>query len=80
MIDINKYKELKEKDAVEIIRTENTSALSYKKFDSATGERLANEVNGFTIDELNARKAELQAEIDEIDLFIKDYTDISISS
>jgi len=72
MIDLKKYSELKEKNAVEILKTENSSALSYSKYNDSTGTRLPNEVIGFDMKELEDKKKELQDEIAEIDAFIID--------
>lgn len=69
-IDLTKYKELKAKGAIEIIKTENSSALSYSKYDEYTGEKLPNEVIGFDVAELEDRKNKLEDEIDQINAFL----------
>ena len=72
-VDIKQYNELKEKNAVEIIKTENSQALSFKKYDDRTGIRLPDEIQGFDLEELTKKKEELQTEITSIDAFLAEY-------
>lgn len=77
-VDLTKYTELKDKEAVEILKTENSSALSYSKYDESTGEKLSNEVVGFEAQGLEDRKKELQDQITEIDAFLTEYNAIVV--
>jgi len=77
-VDLTKYTELKDKEAVEILKTENSSAFSYSKYDESTGEKLSNEVIGFEVQELEDRKKELQDQITEIDAFLTEYNAIVV--
>lgn len=70
-IDLKRYSELKEKEAVNLVKAGDSYAVSYKKFDSATGENLPDEVFGVNLKELQDQKKFLQVQIDEIDVFIK---------
>ena len=72
MIDIKNYKELKEKNAVSLVKAGDAYAVVYKKFDEATGEDKPDTVLGVNMQELTDKKEALQAEITEIDAFIAD--------
>ena len=72
MIDLKNYQELKEKNAVSLVKAGDSFAVAYKKFDVNTGEDKPDEVLGVNMPELLEKKEALQAEITEIDLFITD--------
>ena len=72
MLDLKNYQELKEKNAVSLVKAGDSYAVAYKKFDESTGEDLPDEVLGVNMTELTDKKKELQEEIVEIDAFIAD--------
>ena len=72
MIDLKKYTELKEKNAVSLVKAGDSYAVAYTKFNEATGESLPDTVEGVNMTELVDKKEALQAEIIEIDAFIAD--------
>jgi len=72
MLDIKNYQELKEKNAVSLVKAGDAYAVAYKKFDEATGEEKSDEVIGVNMTELTDKKKALQDEIAEIDAFIAD--------
>ena len=72
MLDLKNYQELKEKNAVSLVKAGDSYAVAYKKFDESTGEDKPDEVLGVNMKEITDKKAELQAEIVEIDAFIAD--------
>ena len=72
MIDIKNYKELKEKNAVSLVKAGDAYAVAYKRFCPETGADLPDEVLGVNMTELTDKKEALQAEIVEIDTFIAD--------
>lgn len=72
MIDIKDFTEKETSGLVTLVRiTEDTFAVSIKKFSAETGEELAKEVIGGNLKELTDRKVELQKELDEVNSFIK---------
>lgn len=71
-IDLKSYQELKEKNAVSVVKAGDSYAVAYKKFDESTGEDLPDEVLGVNMKELTDKKKELQDEIVQIDAFIAD--------
>ena len=83
MIDLKDYNDKKTKGLVTVIKTDPnpddleavTYAVSTKKYDANTGERLPDEVVGVSKKELEDKKTELQAEIDQIDAFLVDAED-----
>ena len=76
MIDIKNYQELKEKEAVSLVKAGDSFAVAFKKFDVATGEDKPDEVLGVNMEELTDKKKALQAEIAEIDAFVADCNSI----
>jgi len=78
MIDLKNYKTLKEKNAVSLVKAGDSYAVSYKKYDTSTGEDLADEVLGVNMQELEDKKKALQDEIAEIDAFIADCTKLNV--
>ena len=72
MIDIKNYQELKEKNAVSIVKAGDSYAVAYKQFNESTGEDLPDKVEGVNMQELEEKKKSLQDEIAEIDFFIAD--------
>jgi len=73
-IDLKNFTEKEKSGLATLVRiTEDALALSYKKYDRDTGEELSEEVIGGNIKEVTDKKAQLQAEIDECDAFIKKF-------
>ena len=80
MIDLKDYADKKKLGLVSIVKTDadtengesTTYAVSYKKWDAATGERLSDEVIGVSVKELEDRKAELAEQMAELTLFWED--------
>ena len=71
MIDIKEFTTRESKGLVTLVRiTDDALAVSTKKFDSADGLELPEEVAGGNIQEYKDKKVELQAQIAEIDAFI----------
>jgi len=71
MIDLKDFSEKEVKNLVTLVRiTDDALAVSTKKFDSADGLELPEEVAGGNIQEYKDKKVELQAQIAEIDAFI----------
>lgn len=78
MLDIKNYKELKLKNAVNLVKAGDAYAVAYKKFDESTGEDLPDTVEGVNMKELTDKKQALQDEITEIDAFIADCEAVKI--
>jgi hypothetical protein len=71
MIDLKTFNIQEAKGLVTLIRiTDDALAVSTKKFDSATGEELPEEVTGGNIQEYKDEKARLGDQIDLIDAFV----------
>ena len=74
MINLKDFTEKEAKGLVTLVRiTEDALAVSTKKFDSSIGKELPKEVIGGNIKEYIDKKAELLAEIAEIDSFVKKF-------
>jgi len=74
MLDLKDFTEKETLGLNSLVRiTDDALAVSTKKFDSSTGEELPEEVIGGNIKEYTDKKAELLAEIAEIDAFIKKF-------
>jgi len=71
-INLKKYNELKEKNAVSLVKAGDSYAVAYKKYNEDTGEDKPDQVLGVNMEELLKKKEELLAEIAEIDAFIAD--------
>ena len=80
MIDLKDYADKKEKGLVTIVKTDadpangesTTYAVSYKRWDAVTGERLSDTVLGVSVKELEDRTAELESQTAELTLFWND--------
>lgn len=71
MLDLKDFSDKEAKGLVTLVRvTEDALAISTKKFDATTGVELPEEVVGGNIKEYQDKKAELQAQIKDIDAFI----------
>jgi hypothetical protein len=71
MIDLTNFTDKEEAGLATLTRiTEDALAVSTKRFDPTTGEELTEEVVGGNIKEYTDKKAELEAQIAEIDAFI----------
>lgn len=78
MIDLKDYAEKKAKGLVTLVRvTEDALAVSTKKFDPTTGEELAEEVTGGSIQEYRDEVTKLQEQIDQINTFITSFEDLT---
>ncbi len=62
-----------------ILKTENSVAISYAKFDPDTGERLDDFVQQIFPDQLTQEKVELQSRIDEIDALLANIDNAQIT-
>jgi len=60
------YKELKKKGLAVIIKTENSCAISYAQFDTATGERLPDLVLPLDVAGLQSQVVELEVKLAEV--------------
>ena len=60
------YKELKKKNLAVIIKTENSCAISYAQFDTATGERLPDLVLLLDVAGLQSQVVELEVKLAEV--------------
>ena len=69
MINIKNFSILKAKSAVNLIKAGDTYAISYKKFDSNTGEVLPSEVFEVNMEEIDEKIISLQAELNELKAF-----------
>ena len=72
MINLKDYNKKKEKGLISLVKAGDSFATATKKFDAEDGADLPDEVVGVSMKELTDRKTEMQAEIAEIDAFIKD--------
>lgn len=71
-MDINRYKELKEKELVKLMKVGKEIAYELKTFDSVTGEPTLPQVQYLNSDSLKAEKAQLQDRINAIDMVLAD--------
>ena len=60
------YKELKKKNLAVIIKTENSCAISYAQFDTATGERLPDLVLLLDVAGLQSQVVDLEVKLAEV--------------
>ena len=74
MIDISKYPELKAKSLISLGKIGNAYAVSAKRFDPITGEENQPEIQSISLEELQAKKAELLTAIENINQIIADCT------
>jgi hypothetical protein len=72
MIQIKRYKELKESGKLTIEKVGSAYSLTRKRFDTETGEELMPEQIAVDLDELKAQAAEFRASALIIDEFISD--------
>ena len=74
MIDLKEFSDKETKGLTSLVRiTDSSLAVCSKKFDSETGAELSEEVIGGNIQEYLDRKAELEAQLVDIDAFIKKF-------
>ena len=72
MIDVKSYLQKKEKGLAEVVKAGGGYAIAFKKFSPEDGSQLEPEIQAISVDELNKQKADLQAQIKDIDAVLAD--------
>ena len=72
MENIKEYQTLKEQGLITLGKVGDSFAISSKRFDEKTGERIADEVAAIDLAQLEEKKSQLLAEIADIDIVIAD--------
>lgn len=70
MIDIKRFIELQAKKCAEVSHVNGNIVIAFKKFDPATGEERAAEVQSVDAEELKNFQADLQQQIDNVDVIL----------
>lgn len=71
-MDVRLYKTLKEKGLIKIVKVGNSCAYELTKFDPSTGEVSTPEVGALSKEQIQAQRAELQAQITALDELLAD--------
>jgi len=72
MTDIKNYLDKKAKGLATLIKIMGGYAIAFRKFNPENGSELEPEIRAISVDELNKQKADLQAQIQDIDAVLVD--------
>jgi len=72
MIDIKNYLDKKARGLATLTKIMGGYAIAFQKFSPEDGSQLEPEIQAISVDELNKQKADLQAQIEDIDAVLAD--------